>query len=38
VTSFVSSQGCERTPEDGYTRTSYFADWILSNSGIDGTS
>ncbi len=34
VTSFGSSAGCEVGYPDGYTRVSYFRDWINEKTGI----
>ncbi|KAH8259655.1 hypothetical protein KR026_008270, partial [Drosophila bipectinata] len=34
VTSFVSSAGCESNSPAGFTRTTYYRDWIKTNSAI----
>ncbi|MCL4147869.1 UNVERIFIED_CONTAM: hypothetical protein GTU68_064447 [Idotea baltica] len=34
VTSFVSSSGCMSGLPDGFTRTTYYLDWIEANTGI----
>ncbi|XP_034657626.1 serine protease 1 isoform X1 [Drosophila subobscura] len=34
VTSFVSSAGCESGDYAGFSRVTYFLDWIKSNSGV----
>ena len=34
VTSFVASAGCESGLPHGFTRVTYFLDWIQANSGV----
>uniref|UniRef100_T1GZ28 Peptidase S1 domain-containing protein n=1 Tax=Megaselia scalaris TaxID=36166 RepID=T1GZ28_MEGSC len=35
VTSFVSAAGCQSGGPDGFTRVTYYLDWIKQNTGLD---
>uniref|UniRef100_T1GW63 Peptidase S1 domain-containing protein n=1 Tax=Megaselia scalaris TaxID=36166 RepID=T1GW63_MEGSC len=35
VTSFVSSAGCQSGGPDGFTRVTYYLDWIKQNTGLN---